>query len=207
LNCRSKSGYSVIIDNFGSTWVGISRALHPLGSKEIETFINIVGETRYNGYVALVRRGNTDSSGDFVAGCGTRGTRYLSVGNNIDLTSATTSSGNPDRVIESAAPCQNLLVGGNVAVELGVGNIIIIEGGKVHRHGIPAFARDTGHLSAVKVGFEVGPVANVKHLVGDIEADLSGKKRCGLNTCAHCAKILYGKCHGYTRRPESIERI
>jgi hypothetical protein len=36
---------------------------------------------------------------------------------------------------------------------------------------------------------------------------LAGEERSGFDTSANSAEILYGKSHGYTRRPESMERI
>ena len=94
---------------------------------------------------------------------------------------------------ERRAPGHYLLVGGDVAVELGIGNVVIAEVGKIHRHGVPSIARGASYLGAIKICLEAAAVANIDHLVGDVECDLAGEKRCGLDTSADCPKILYSE--------------
>ena len=67
-----------------------------------------------------------------------------------------------------------MLVGRDVAVEGRVGDVVIAKIGKIHWHRIPTFARDAGNLSAVEVGLEAAAVANIDHLVGDVEGKLAG---------------------------------
>ena len=93
-------------------------------------------------------------------------------------------------MIEGSAPGQHLLVGWNVAVVTGVGNVVIAQTVKVHGHCVPTLAGYARDLGAVEIGLEAGPVADVQRLVCDVEGDLSGKKRSGLDTSAERSQVL-----------------
>jgi hypothetical protein len=45
-------------------------------------------------------------------------------------------------------------------------------------------------LVTVEEGLEVGTIANIQHLVGDIESDLTREERRRLDTRSDCAEIL-----------------
>jgi hypothetical protein len=68
------------------------------------------------------------------------------------------------------------LVGGNVTVISGVGNIVFAKGVEIHWHRIPAVTRNASYLSTVKVGLEARSVADVQNFVCYVESDLAGEE-------------------------------